>query len=408
MDIELRDEIVASSTMSVLSKQFDASVYGIDAHDVWEQLRAAGPIVPIDDTLVVATTAEAVEAVLRQPQLFSSNPAAGFFGSDSGAIPLQIDPPEHVAYRRLLDPLFAPRKMEAHEGRVAALCGQLIDGLADRGECDFIDDFAVPLPSTIFLTLMGLPLTDLDEFLTAKEGMIRPEGANEQERRAHQETTSAWIFAYFAEALDGRSGELGDDLVSHFVSLERAGRTTRDETLNICLLLLAAGLDTVTDTLGCALYFLAQHPDHQRQLRDDPSLTAAAVEELMRSDTPVPSVSRVAMADPEVAGCPVHQGQRVRVLLSQSNLDPATYTDARTVDFHRAVNRHIAFGAGVHRCLGSHLARLELRVAMREWHRRIPEYRLADGFQPEFRQGLREIIRLPLEWSGEVETARQG
>lgn len=406
MSIELRDEIVAASTMSVLSKHFDASVFGVDAHEVWERLRAAGPIVPIDEGLVVATTTEAAEAVLRQPNLFSSNPAAGFFGSETGAIPLQIDPPEHVAYRRMLDPLFTARKMAAHEERVVAFCDQLIDGIVDRGECDFIADLAVPLPSTIFLTLMGLPLSDLDEFLAAKEGMIRPEGADAQERRANQETTSAWIFAYFAQALDARTGDLGGDLLSHLITLEREGRTTRDETLNICLLLLAAGLDTVTDTLGCAFYFLAQHPDHQRELRDDPTLSAAAVEELMRYDTPVPSVSRVAMADAEVAGCPIRAGQRVRVLLSQSNLDPATYPDPQTVDFHRVVNRHIAFGAGVHRCLGSHLARLELRVAMQRWHLRVPEYRLEDGFTPEFRQGLREVIRLPLTWSAQQSGGR--
>ncbi|MCU1346205.1 MAG: cytochrome, partial [Acidimicrobiia bacterium] len=339
------------------------------------------------------------EAVLKQPNLFSSNPSAGYFGSESGAIPLQVDPPDHVAYRRLLDPLFAPKKMEVHEAKVAALCNQLIDEFIERGQCDFIADFAMPLPSTIFLSLMGLSLDDLHEFLAAKEGMIRPEGKDEAERRAHQEVTSAWIFTYFSNALDERAKDLQDDLLSWMLGLEAEGRLTRDETLNICLLLLAAGLDTVTDTLGCAYLFLAQHPDHQKQLEADPSLMAAAVEELMRFDTPVPSVSRIATADTVVAGCPVKEGQRVRVLLSQSNTDPATYERPDEVDFLREGNRHIAFGAGVHRCLGSHLARLELRVAMREWHRRIPSYRMTDGFQVEFRQGLREVVSLPLEFA---------
>jgi cytochrome P450 len=405
MGIELQDQIVAESTKSVLSKQFDASVYGIDAHRVWAELRAAGPIFTARDDLVVATTTEAVEAVLRQPNLFSSNPSAGYFGSESGAIPLQVDPPDHVAYRRLLDPLFAPKKMEAHEASVALLSNHLIDDFIERGQCDFMADFAVPLPSTIFLTLMGLSLDDLNDFLAAKEGMIRPEGNDEAERRANQEKTSAWIFAYFSNAIDERAKDLQDDLLSWMVGLETEGRITRDETLNICLLLLAAGLDTITDTLGCAYYFLAQNPAHQRQLKDDPTLIAAAVEELLRHDTPVPSVSRIAMEDTLVAGCPVKAGQRVRVLLCQSNTDPAIYERPDEVDFHREGNRHIAFGAGVHRCLGSHLARLELRVAMREWHRRIPSYQMADNFQVSFRQGLREVVSLPLEFPSGVRQA---
>jgi len=399
MNIKLQDEIVAESRLSVLTNQFDASIWGVDAHEVWAALRATGPIFTTPSDMAVTATTEAVEAVLRQPNLFSSNPAAAYFGSESGSIPLQVDPPEHVAYRRLLDPLFAPKKMEAHEARVAALCNELIDGFIERGQCDFMAEFAMPLPSTIFLTMMGLSLDDLHDFLHAKEGMIRPEGADEAERRIYQEKTAAWIFAYFNNALDERAKDLKDDLLSWMIGLEQSGRLTRDETLNICLLLLAAGLDTVTDTLGCAFYFLAQHPGHQRQLEDDPSLMSAAVEELLRHDTPVPSVTRIAMEDTEVEGCPIKAGQRVRVLLSQSNTDPAIYEDPDTVDFHREVNRHIAFGAGVHRCLGSHLARLELRVAMREWHRRIPSYRLSDGFEVSFRQGLREIVALPLEFT---------
>jgi cytochrome P450 len=392
-------DIVAESSTSVLSKQFDASIYGTDAHTVWEQLRAAGPIFTAREDLVVATTAEAVEAVLRQPNLFSSNPAAGYFGSESGAIPLQVDPPDHVAYRRLLDPLFTPRKMQAHASSVALLCNRLIDGFIERGQCDFMADLAVPLPSTIFLTLLGLSLADLEEFLAAKEGMIRPDGADEAERRAYQEKTSEWIFSYFSHALDDRAKDLQDDLLSWMLSLETDGRLSRDETLNICLLLLAAGLDTVTDSLGCAFFFLAQNVAHQRQLQREPSLISAAVEELLRYDTPVPSVSRIAMEETVVAGCPIHAGQRVRVLLSQVNLDPVVYERPHQVDFGREGNRHIAFGAGVHRCLGSHLARLELQVAMREWHRRIPEDRLPDGFEVTFRQGLREIVHLPLEFS---------
>ena len=188
-------------------------------------------------------------------------------------------------------------------------------------------------------------------------------------------------------------------MLGHFLTLEGDGRLTRDETLNICLLMLAAGLDTVTDTLECAFAFLAQSPSHQRELVERPDLTAAAVEELMRYDTPVPAVSRIAMEDTALDGCPVHAGELVRILLPVYNHDPELFPDPGTVDFARESNKHIAFGAGVHRCLGSHLARLELRIVVREWHRRIPEYRLADGHDLVYRQALREIEHLPLEFT---------
>ena len=270
--------------------------------------------------------------------------------------------------------------MAEREQEVTSLVNELIDTFVEKGSCDFIADFAVPFPSAMFLRLMGLPYEDLPTFLWAKEGMIRAEGNDEETRRANMEKTSAWIFSYFATALDKKAAEPAEDILSYFVALEDEGRLTRDETLNICLLLIAAGLDTVTDTLGCSFAFLAQHPEYQRQIVEDPSIVGAAVEELLRFETPVPIVNRIAMDDTQVDGCPVHAKQRMRVMLSIPNHDPETYGNPDTVDFSRPINRHIAFGGGVHRCLGSHLARLELRVAIREWHRRIPSYSSPEGF----------------------------
>jgi cytochrome P450 len=396
VDLEFGDVPAVESERSVLVHDFDACLWGGDAREAWEALRAAGPVVRTRDDLVVATSTTAVEEVLRSPKIFSSNPEASYFGSETGAIPLQIDPPRHVAYRKILDPLFSPRKMAARETEIAILTNELIDRFIERGSCDFITQFAVPFPCAMFLRLMGLPLQELDSFLKAKDGMIRPEGDDEQARRSNMEKTSAWIFSYFGQALERKSVEPADDILSYFVALETSGALSRDETLNICLLLIAAGLDTVTDTLGCSFAYLSQNPDKQQQLADDPSLVSAAVEELMRFETPVPVVSRIAMEDTILDGCPVAAKQKVRVLLASPNLDAETYADANTVDFARFGNRHIAFGGGVHRCLGSHLARLELRVAVREWHRRIPSYRLVGGHQIRYRAGLREIPSLPL------------
>ena len=201
---------------------------------------------------------------------------------------------------------------------------------------------------------MGLPIDRLDEFLKAKEGMIRPVGETEADRHAIQVETSAWIFEYFTTALDSHTEDDTSDVLGTFLALEQEGRLTRDETLNICLLMLAAGLDTVTDTLECGFAFLAQSPAHQRQLAEDPDLTAAAVEELLRFETPVPTVARVAMAATEIGGCPIAAGERVRPILAVANIDPDVHSDPDTVDFARPSNKHLAFGAGVHRCVGSH------------------------------------------------------
>lgn len=387
------------SVRTVLASDFDQCVWGVDAREVWKALQAAGPLVRPKPGMVVVTSTPGVEQVLHDPATFSSNPAAMYFGSTSGAIPLQVDPPEHSRYRKMLDPLFSPRRMAEREPELTALVNDLIDGFIERGDCDFSSEFAVPFPSAVFLRLMGLPIEELDEFLAAKEGMIRPHGADEAERQAVQAQTGAWIFNYFSTALETHSGDETADVLGTFLALERDGRLTRDETLNICLLMLAAGLDTVTDTLECGFAFLSQSPDHQRQLSEHPELAAGAVEELLRFDTPVPAVSRIATVPALVDGCPVAADERVRVLLGVPNNDPELWPDPDTVDFARPTNKHLAFGGGVHRCVGSHLARIELRVALREWHRRIPSYRLPDGHQITFRQGLREIDHLPLEFT---------
>ena len=235
----------------MLAADFDQCVWGVDAREVWRALSEAGPVVTPKPGMVVVTTTPAVQQVLQDPGTFSSNPAAMFFGSDTGAIPLQVDPPEHSRYRKMLDPLFAPRRMAEREPELTVLANDLIDGFIERGHCDFSTEFAVPFPSAVFLRLMGLPLDRLDEFLVAKEGMIRPQADTEAERQALQAKTGVWIFEYFMTALETHSGDEDADVLGTFLALERAGRLTRDETLNICLLMLAAGLDTVTDTLEC-------------------------------------------------------------------------------------------------------------------------------------------------------------
>jgi len=375
----------------------EAQIWGEDAQEQWQLLSARGPVVRTGSGVYI-TRASEIDEVLHDPKRFSSNPDAIYLGSDSGLIPLQVDPPDHVRYRRILDPLFAPRRMAALEDDVASLVNRCMDGFIDRGSCDFSEEIAGPIPSGTFLRLLGLPLSRLDEFLRVKDDMIRPSGATAEEQDAKRGGAGQWVFAMYGEALDARASDPRDDILTHLVSLERTGDLTRDETLNICYLLLTAGLDTVTDALECSVAFLARHPDHQRQLVEHPASIPAAVEELLRFETPVPAIARVSMADTELGGCPVRHDDKVSVLLAATNMDPDVFPDPLTVDFQRDANRHVSFGAGVHRCLGSHLARMELRVVLREWHRRIPSYRLAEGHTLLYSPALREIRHLPIEF----------
>ena len=351
------------------------------------------------EEMVLITRHEDVVWALRHPDLFSSGSDAIDIGNIRPLIPLQIDPPDHVKFRRLLDPLFAPREMEKLESDVRSLVVELIDGFVDTGTCEFNAAVAVPLPCTVFLRLMGLPLADLDLFLRFKDGIIRPDAATPAEGRAMAREIGTEIYAYFETVIAERRHEPQDDLVSGFLSAEIDGEVlTTEDIMDIAYLFLLAGLDTVTASLGCAVAYLAAHPERQQALRDEPSLIPAAIEELLRWETPVPGVVRVATQDVEVAGSTIPAGATVTCLLASANTDGAEFADPESVDFARAANRHLAFGGGVHRCLGSHLARLEMRVALEELHARVPEYAVEAGETPIYTMGIRGVEYLPLVW----------
>lgn len=342
---------------------------------------------------------KAVEYVLQHPEEFSSAMEAVDLGQSVPLIPLQVDPPDHRNYRRLLDPIFAPRQMNALEPDIARLVNERIDGFIGRGGCEFTGEFALPLPSAVFLTLVGLPLSQLDLFLSMKDGILRPSGSDLNEIQASQKVAARQIEEYFAEAIEERkkNPERGDDILSLFLNAEIDGqRLTVDEMVGICFLFILAGLDTVTNSLECFFAYLAQHPEQRRRIVEDPSIIPSTVEELLRWESPVTGVARTATGDIELDGCPIPKGSSVGVSIGAANIDEEALPDAFTVDFERSPNKHLAFGGGVHRCLGSHLARMELRIALREWHRRIPEYSIVPGTELIYQAGLRQIDKLPL------------
>ncbi|HWD55779.1 MAG TPA: cytochrome P450 [Acidimicrobiales bacterium] len=376
---------------------------------VFQALRADMPVMTIDMPSgargVLLTKKEDIMTALRQPDVFSSNMDAVDLKNKRPMIPLQIDPPEHKKFRKLLDPIFAPRKMAAMDEEVSALVNHLIDQFIERGEVDFGKEFSVPFPSQVFLTLLGLPLEELDRFVKMKDGIIRPDHETgklygSKEAVAYQQKTADSVYDYFNEILDLREVERRDDLLSMFLDAEVEGdRLSRNDILDICFLFLIAGLDTVTATLDCMYAFLAQHPEQRRQLVEDPSLIPNAIEEMLRWETPVMGIARVAVQDTELGGCPVQSGDQIMVMIGSANCDEAEFPDSDVVRWDRDVNPHIAFGGGIHRCLGSHLARMELRVALREWHKRIPDYEIEPEHTLVYTPGIRSIDHFPMRFT---------
>lgn len=370
---------------------------------MYKALRESSPVFRSPQGVVLSRLAD-IEMALKRTDLFSSNMDAVDLGNLRPLIPLQIDPPDHAKYRRILDPLFTPREMARREPEVTKLVNEIIDHFANRGECDFHAEFAVPLPCTVFLQLLGLPLEDLETFLLWKDGVIRPEGAQGFEEHGKAAAPVArQIYDYFERAIDDHLANPRDDVLSAMIAADVEGQPlTREELLDICFLFLIAGLDTVTDSLDCFFVYLARHPEHRHALVEQPAILPSAIEELLRWETPVPGVARVAIQDVEVAGCPISKGERVSPLLGAANTDPAEFPDPELVDFQRNPNRHRAFGGGPHRCLGSHLARMELRVALREFHRRIPDYEIRPGVELKYTRGLRSVETLPLTFPVET------
>jgi cytochrome P450 len=347
---------------------------------------------------VMLTRYEDVLWALKHPEVFSSKDVVQI-GNEVPLIPLSVDPPDHAKYRRLLDPQFSPRKMAELEPEMRKLVNEFIDGFIDRGECDFHEDYATPLPSSFFLALVGLPQSDLPTFLQWRDNTIRPTPTAEENEAQIRERTGHEITRYFEEALEERRRHPDDRLLTKLVNGEVDGRPlTQAELLGACHLLLLGGLDTVTATLDCMILYLAQHPERRDALASDLSLVPAAVEELLRHQTPVMMVPRIVAQDHEIGGVEFKAGDSATLLLGAANVDSDEFDGATDARFDRERNRHVAFGGGPHRCLGSHLARLELHVAMEEWHRRIPVYEIADGAEIHYSPGIRQADNLPIRF----------
>jgi cytochrome P450 len=344
-----------------------------------------------------------IRHAMQHPEIYS-NSAVAVPDPDPQymMIPEMLDPPLHTRWRQLLGPVFAPSAVAALEERATRLFDSIVDELAPRGACDYVADVAMKFPNTVFMEIMGLPPSDAAQFLRWEEEILHAQSlADEQANKARAE-----LSAYFVELLDDRRKSPRDDLLSRAVRFEIDGEpVTQEDLLSMCILLFMAGLDTVAMQLSFSMYHLATHEADRRLLVEHPEKQAAAIEEFLRYYSFVIPARKV-MQDSTLGGCPVSAGQMIWIPLASANRDPREFPHADQVLVERPDNRHIAFGAGPHRCIGSHLARQELRIAMAGWLRRIPDFSLAEGAVLREHAGSQlGIDSVPLIWAPAQEAA---
>jgi cytochrome P450 len=365
----------------------------------WRYVRAAGDVFQGSDGVWYLTSAESVRFAQRHPDIFSSARAFDSLGSPVPLVPIAIDPPDHVRFRRVLDPLFAPRVVNVMEDSLRAQARELIAAFVGRGECDIVDDLARLYPTQVFLTMFGMPLEDRDQFIYWAETIIENSNRDPTAELAPEVVECAGaLFAYLQRYVDHKRAVPGDDVLSRVLAVDGDAAWSNEEVLGLCFLLVLAGLDTVTAMIGFIIYHLARDADLRRRVVADPELLQPVIEEVLRLEQPAPVQPRVTTADVEVGGVTIPAGSKVAVLVGAANRDPQLFPNPDEIDPAQADTGHVAFGGGIHRCLGSHLARREMRIVLEELHALIPEYSVAEGAEPEivFPSGTFHLRSLPL------------
>lgn len=361
---------LAPLTLAVKSLANPQIIYNAKAQGVRAECTEAG--------VVTLYRRDDLMRINRHPAVLGPGGRGGNFGNDNPLIPLEIDGEEHKKWRRLLDPLFAPKQMARLEAAVRNRAAQLVDGFAGQTSAELYQAYCAPLPCFTFLELLGAPLEDIEFFTAFKNGVLHPQGETREEIQANQAAAGAMLLEYFTRlvARQRAEGAQGEEVLAVLLRSRIDGQPLTDaELFNIIHLLIFAGLDTVTASMSCILAWLGQHPHERRRLVEDTARIPAAIEELMRYESPAPSGIRYATADIDLGdGLTIRAGEAIHVSWAAANVDPTAHPDPLHVDFDRARFHHLAFGSGIHRCLGSHLARLELRVALEEFLARIPDY----------------------------------
>jgi len=295
---------------------------------------------------------------------------------------LSQDPPEHTRLRRLVSKAFTPRSVQKMRPRIQQIVNELLDGLAGRAEFDLVAEVSWPLPVIVIAEMLGIPREDRERFKRWSDAMVATlggdYGALDEARRSNEE-----LVEYVSRVIAERRKEPRDDLISRLVAAEESGQTlSEDEMLGTVALLLVAGNETTTHLISNGMLLLLRHSDEMTRLRADPSLLPSAVDEMLRYTGPVHTTRRTARTDVSLGGAEIKQGDVVIGLLAAANRDPAKYADPDRFDVARNPTDHLAFGDGIHFCLGAALARLEGQIAIGTLLARFPNLRLVD--EPEW------------------------
>jgi cytochrome P450 len=367
-----------------------------DVHLAWQRLHQGPDIIwsTRHGGHWIATRAEDIDVMQIDHDRFSYRRITIPIMPDQPHLaPLEFDPPQHGPLRAVISPAFGPKPMQALEGSVRELTRQLLDDIVPRGECEFVEAFAKRLPIVTFLRLVDLPLEDREHLLELTEKSVRPH--SEEDRVAAytglQEYTQQWIVE--------RRRHPGADLFSRMVNAQISGRPISEaELAGMMVNVIFGGLDTVAAALSFTTRCLAEQPALRAQLRANPAIIPRAIEEFLRRFG-IPNTARLITRDMQYKGVEFHAGEQILLPKSLHGLDERRYPDPLRVDFSRNVQRHAAFGEGPHRCPGSFLARLELKVFLEEWLTRIADFRIKPGERPRTESGpVNGVKYLPLEW----------
>ncbi|BBX03624.1 cytochrome [Mycolicibacterium moriokaense] len=374
------------------------------------ELAEKGPVVysPHHGGHWIVTHYKEIHEILTDAETFSSYPNNLVTPADFGRfIPLELDPPDHTAYRHALQPLFSPQRMKKLSDDIRVQVNELIDEFAPKGEAEFISQFAHELPARVFLSLMDWPISDAPMFTEATDAVLfgKPGGTKEESDQVMM-MAAMTVAGYFNNVIAERRANPGDDATSKLihteVELADGKQLLNDEELfRMFFLLLMGGLHTVQGSLAWTVAHLSKNPEQRAALVADPTLVPKAVEEILRIEAAVVP-GRRATRDFEIGGVHISKDDQLILMLCAANRDPEQFTDPNALDITRTPNRHLSFGAGVHRCLGSHLGRIELTIALEELHCRIPDYALVENDPPVWHSTqVRGCARMPITFTPE-------
>jgi cytochrome P450 len=365
---------------------------------IWEELRAASPVVHTERFLgcYMPTTFEAVKQIAYDTEHFSSRRVVvrDVRPEIMPAPPITSDPPEHKPAKQLLLPPFTPDAVKKLEPKVRSICNELIDGFIGEGRCDAAARYSKHIPVRAIAHMLGIPETDSDRFITWIHEILEL-GIKDQDvlMQAVQ-----GMMAYFSGHIERRKKHPTDDLISTLMNArDKDGQPLSHAHVQGTLrLLLIAGIDTTWSAIGASLWYLAKTPVDRERLIAEPELIPTAIEEFLRAFAPV-TMAREVVKETEIGGCPIKPGNMVLLSFPAANRDPAVFPDADKVVIDRKQNPHAAFGLGIHRCVGSNLARMEMTVAIEEWLKRIPDFRLDPAGKVAWSEGtVRGPRQLPM------------